>query len=93
MASDRFIFSLIEQTIIETNMVEIYPYNKVVDLKVGDMVECSYISGIFEIIKVEKDYFKLKCLTKFRDINFLIGKNFVKKALINKKIIGILYHD
>jgi len=91
MASDRFIFQIIEQAIIESNMVEIYPYNERLDYLVGDIVECSYIKGFFEVVKSEKDYIKLKCINDYDNIHFLIGKAFLKKTKIDKIILRTLY--
>jgi hypothetical protein len=90
----RAFFKLFEDLILAAKIVDFYPYNCPVDFTVGDVVECSYMRGLYKIVGINKTHLSLVPLENdsIEDKNFAyVGCEFVKKVQINQRVMKVLY--
>lgn len=87
--SDRVITQLLEALIIESKLVETYN-NKCIDFDVPDVVQCSYLKGLFEVTGKTVSYITIKPINNpFEE--FSVGPSFLKKVQLNQEVRRILY--
>jgi hypothetical protein len=91
MATDksRIFTELIEVHLKEMNIVEIY-HNKSIDFKAKDVVQCSYMKGLYEVKLITPTYLEVAPIEN-NSLRHFIGPNFLKKVSINQNIRKILY--
>lgn len=91
---NRAIFSLFENAIRETKIVDYYPYNKSYDFNYGDIVECSYIKGLFRVTCLTSTFVIIEIINRTvgRDDIFCIGPEFIKKTTISNTSLKVLFN-
>ena len=87
--TDRPIMELIEAMIKSSNMVETYD-NKCIDFDVNDVVQCSYLKGLFEVTGRTLSYVTIVPINNSVQ-EFNVGPSFLKKVKLNQQVRRILY--
>lgn len=87
--SDRAITELLEALIKSSNLVETYN-NKCIDFKTRDVVQCSYLKGLFEVTGKTVNYVTITPINNSLE-EFSVGPSFLKKVQLNQGVRRILY--
>lgn len=94
--NDRAIYSLFEELIRNTKIVDYYPYNQSVDFKTGDVVQCSYMRGFFKVSAVYGTFLALEVIDNAslnKDSIAYVGPNFLKKVELNQQVMKVLFNE
>ncbi len=85
-----YVNEVMEHIIEHTNMAGFDPKKKVIDFRLSDIVECTYIKGLFEVV----DIYPTQILILPKDHKGegeLVKPGFLRKVNISKDTMKVLY--
>ena len=87
--SDRSIYQFIEKVLDHNKMIK--PVKNKVAFKPKDMVNCSYIKGLFKIVTLEDNYVVVKSIDN-QQIHY-VSSSFLEKVELNEQVLKVLYNE